>query len=434
MFGNNPSAFGGGSTFGQPRPAAAGTTFGGFGTPASTQAPATGGFGGFGTTPAASQAPASGFGGFGAPAQTGATTGFGGFGTPASTQQPSAFGGFGQTPAAAPSGLFGSTATTQSSVFGAPKPTTTAFGGFGGQTQQQTQGTGAFGFGSTTQADGGGFLGQQQPAFGQQQPGAFGQSTAIAQPQQPTVVDMLKHAHSAWDPNSPNYHFKHYFYNVVHPDEVQFYKPPPGQDDDLYRQAMRDNPDPRCMVPVLAKGFEDVKKRMAYQERQCQDHTDRLQELSREVTRIRNKHYVETLRSIDRAKFKHREIVEKTLKLYRQIQLLRQRGYSIRADEENLKSRLEGMQRELQKPSMFRGRLNEVQAVVNQMRDAQKVAGGSGVQEGWAVADERSLELIYEALGGHQAGLAHLTDIVRSDQADVDAMRRKYEERPHAKS
>ena len=39
-----------------------------------------------------------------------------------------------------------------------------------------------------------------------------------------------------------------------------------------------------------------------------------------------------------------------------------------------------------------------------------------------------------QALGGHQAGLAHLTDIVRNDHEDVQAMRRKYEERPHAKS
>ncbi|KAJ3041561.1 hypothetical protein HDV00_009037 [Rhizophlyctis rosea] len=465
MFGGG-STFGGQSAFGAPKPATA-PTFGAFGTPASTQAQGTTSFG-FGATPASQPATGGGFGGFGASTQTTSAPTFGGFGattqqtaTPsftgfgqtattqagatssftgfgASGQQQAGtgttgFGGFGQPNATGfsqtsqPTSAFGTAATA--TPFGGKTQLQTGFGGstFGGQTQQ-TPGFG--GFGSSLGA-GGGFGQQQQPVAG-----GFGQSMngmAPGQPQQATITEHLSVAQSQWDKSHPNYQFKHYFYNLVHPDEVQRYAAPNDHNAEIYRQAMINNPDPKCLVPVLALGFDDIKKRTEIQDRQCQAHANKLKELSTTLSTIRNKHYVETLRAIERAKFKHREIVQKTLQLYKQIQLLRQRGYSIRADEEMLRSRLEAMQRELQKPAAFRGRLNEIRAVVNQLKDSQRLAGGT-VDDLYAVADERTLELIYEALGGQQEGLMRLTEIVQSDKGDVEMMARKYGEKPHGTS
>lgn len=45
----------------------------------------------------------------------------------------------------------------------------------------------------------------------------------------------------------------------MHPSEVKMYQPAPGEDRILYDQALLDNPDPTCMVPVLATGFEGLK-------------------------------------------------------------------------------------------------------------------------------------------------------------------------------
>jgi nuclear pore complex protein Nup54 len=49
---------------------------------------------------------------------------------------------------------------------------------------------------------------------------------------------------SEWDPNSPNCKFKHYFYNIVHPSEVQRFTKPPNEDDKAWEMAMKNNPDP----------------------------------------------------------------------------------------------------------------------------------------------------------------------------------------------
>lgn len=63
---------------------------------------------------------------------------------------------------------------------------------------------------------------------------------------------------------------------MVHPNQVHLYAPPPGHDQALYAQAQRDNPDPSCMVPVLALGFPDLKKRIEMQSDQSALHLEKL--------------------------------------------------------------------------------------------------------------------------------------------------------------
>ncbi|KAJ3044869.1 hypothetical protein HDV00_000151 [Rhizophlyctis rosea] len=62
------------------------------------------------------------------------------------------------------------------------------------------------------------------------------------------------------------------------------------------RQQIEGN-DERWFEPVSFRGTDSID----------------MQELSSTLSTIRNKHYVETLRAIERAKYQHREIVQKTL-------------------------------------------------------------------------------------------------------------------------
>ena len=51
-----------------------------------------------------------------------------------------------------------------------------------------------------------------------------------------------------WDPTSPYCQFKHYFYNVVPPQEVQLYIKPENHDAEKWKEAQEQNPDPTTYV------------------------------------------------------------------------------------------------------------------------------------------------------------------------------------------
>ncbi|KAJ1951991.1 hypothetical protein GGI12_006356, partial [Dipsacomyces acuminosporus] len=81
-----------------------------------------------------------------------------------------------------------------------------------------------------------------------------------------------------WDPASPNYQFRHYFYNVIEPGQAHLYQCPQGHDPALWQQAQSDNPDPTTLVPVLANGFDDLRKRVDSQSLQMQSYQERTAE------------------------------------------------------------------------------------------------------------------------------------------------------------
>ncbi|KAI8816785.1 nucleoporin complex subunit 54-domain-containing protein [Fimicolochytrium jonesii] len=455
-----------GGQFGQQQPAAGAGGFGGFGTsqPATTSAFS------FGTSKSA--APTFSFGATSQPAaqpgslnfgtsrpQTAGTTGLFGAAQPAAS---TGFGGFNltsQAPAQAPgTGLFGQPATsaplfgqaTASTApggfsFGAPAPA----GGLFAQPTSQGAGTGLFGasaapatglfgapatgttglFGASAPATGG--FGASQGGFGGfgQQPTAQQQQQLQQAPQQPqTLGEHLQYIATAWNPDNPRCQFKHYFYNIVHPSEVRNYGPQQGEDLALYQQAQRDNPDPNCMVPVLAIGFRDIKKRMEMQDQAYEAHKAKLEEMGGKLAELQRTHFLDTSARLEEYKRRQAALVAKVLRLMKQVQLVRNRGYSIRAEEEKFKTRLEAMERELQKPSVFRGRLNEIWAHLQQNKSSKQFSLTGGVDTSYQIANEQQLGLMYQTLAGHQNGLAVLTEVAQQDAADIATTFGAYEE------
>ncbi|RCI03482.1 hypothetical protein CU098_002631, partial [Rhizopus stolonifer] len=211
------------------------------------------------------------------------------FGAAASNPSSGGFGGFGQKPAnntfgqtsSAPTIGFGQTAPAASSSFsfGTSQPATANnnTGGFGAPNTGFGANTGSIGFGSfntgtnTTQAakpafggfgtnnaqTGFGAQGQQHTGFGQQ-----GQQQQGNVPSQDHVWRELALVSAKFDTTSPLCHFRHYFYNIVPRNEMHLYVRPPNQDEQLWNEAVRNNPDSESLVPVLAVGFDDILKRM----------------------------------------------------------------------------------------------------------------------------------------------------------------------------
>jgi len=308
-----------------------------------------------------------------------------------------------------------------------------------------------------------------------------------AQQHTSTVADELRKIQEYWNPQSPNCQFKHYFYNMVHPSDVSRYVKPPNDDEGLWRQAQKNNPDSSCMVPALAIGFDGIKKRMAEQSKQTNAHEAKLKELSDKVEKLRQKHLLETTGKLEEYRRRHLSLAHRTLKIMKQVYILRNRGYSIRPEEETLKVRLENLATNLRKSSQFRGRVEELWAHLQMIRDhpgaswynlastsatnmnnnsnttlngninnninklsstgkgngnltttnnnSNLGSNGSNInnseinsQPGRYVVDEEGLQTIHKILTEHQHGLSILTDYVKKNSKEIEDMYRGYHE------
>ncbi|KAF9102414.1 hypothetical protein BGX27_010993 [Mortierella sp. AM989] len=465
-FGAPTAAPAGGSLFGA-APAASGAGMSLFG--AKPAAPATSGF--FG---AASQ-PASAGGLFGQPATSAAGTGLFGAAAPSA----SSGGLFGATTSAGPptGGLFGGapTAPATGGFFGGAAASTapTASGFFGGAATSAA-GTGLFGGATSTAPAMGGLFGAKPttaggssfsfgaPASAAPAPGlfasaprpfgptslgfgastatttssnvpSFGASLASGQRQQYVIGNVkpeipvwqsLMYIKNSWDPTHPNCQFKHFFYNFVHPDDVNKYGPPPNIEAYEWQQALMECPDRECMVPALAVGFEDLKKRMETQNDMTEMQRIKLDEIEVKMNEIMQFHLLQTATKVREFKRRHIQLAQRVLTLMKRVQILRNRGVPIRADEEMLKVRLENALEQLRNPAHFRGKITELWAQIQILKDSKRLHPSGS----YGVTDEAQLEAIGKVLQDQQAGLQHITAVLQQDMQDIEILQRKLEE------
>ncbi|KAG0044207.1 hypothetical protein BGZ83_010557 [Gryganskiella cystojenkinii] len=434
-----------GFSFGAPATSTAGTGL--FGAPAAS-APGTSFFG----APAATST-AGGGGMFGAPATS--TAGGGLFG--AKPAAPTAGGFFGAAPASAPAasgGLFGSTpASGGGGLFGAAQSTAPASGGLFGSTfgaKPATTTTGFGGFGASTSAApaAGSLFGSAPRPFGQSTATGFGASTAApaasalsnfsaslasgqrhqyvtsnVKPQIP-VWQSLLYIKNSWDPTHPNCQFKHFFYNFVHPDDVNKYGPPPNVDQFEWQQAIAECPDRECMVPALAVGFEDLKKRMESQNDMTEMQRIKLDEIEVKMNEIMQFHLLQTASKVREFKRRHIQLAQRVLTLMKRVQILRNRGVPLRADEETLRVRLENALEQLKNPAHFRGKITELWAQIQILKDSKRLHPSGNYE----VSDEAQLEGIGKVLQDQQSGLQHITAVLQQDMQDIELLQRKLEE------
>ncbi|KIM22882.1 hypothetical protein M408DRAFT_78303, partial [Serendipita vermifera MAFF 305830] len=410
----------GGGLFGSTQPAA-GTTGGGLFGSTTTQ-PATGG-GLFG-----SNQPATGGGLFGQPAgastgglfgQSTATTGFLG----QQQQQPKPGGLFGQPAAPTTGGLFGQPAAKPGGLFG--NSTTTGFGLGNSMTPSS-----GFGFGGGTAGFG---ATQNQPQQQQQQPqgglNAQGQAllrllTQLSQLQQGIQGLMAQGAMGSSAPSGHQESLETYvFYNVVDPVQVAMYARPSHVSDALWEKAIKENPDPRCMVPAFAMGMEDLQKRADAQAKATESCKAKLDEIRTKLATLSQRHVLSTSLRSQKLSNNHILLFQRVVRLSQHLHLLipSVRSSAIRPEEEHLRGRLEATEDELRRGNASKGRMNEMWGVVGQLtalktREGMET-GGEGKE--WAVVDEEGLRRLSRILSEQQHGLAHLTRILQDSLREL---------------
>ncbi|KIP04831.1 hypothetical protein PHLGIDRAFT_25400 [Phlebiopsis gigantea 11061_1 CR5-6] len=424
----------------QTQPATGGGLFGTNTNTTNTTTAPTGGL--FGTAPAQQNATGGGLFGNQTTNAQGATAGGGLFGNTSNPATNTGGGLFGNTannaaPGAqsAQTSLFGSTQQKPAgSLFGQPAQQP-AQGSLFGQTTTQPQMPNSL-FGGLSQqpsAPSGNLLGSSTlgissfgaPTLGSSLLPARGTVVPMQNQQDPqaqfqAVVQRIEGVKQAWDPNSPQCRFQHYFYNLVDPAQVHLYgRPVNAANDALWQKAVRDNPDPSCMVPVLAVGFDDLQQRVDAQTKQAAEHQEKLKELKTRLEALSQRHQVTNTSRLRRAQALQTQLTHRVLRVVQHLHLLipALRSSSIRPEEEALRAALEEIDEDVRRPGgmgKMRGKLNEMWALV----DAVRAARGRDRQEGaveWAVVDEEGLARITQVLAEEQAGLAHVTNLLQQD-------------------
>ncbi|KAG1049802.1 hypothetical protein G6F43_007889 [Rhizopus delemar] len=367
------------------------------------------------------------------------------FGTAASNPSSTGFGGFGQKSAA--TNTFGANSSTPVAGFGQTAPATST-SGFGFGTNQLTTssntsgfGTGATGntgfggfgsFNTTTSASGnqtakpafGGFgslTNTQQTGFGtQNQQTSFGlQNQQQGKPQiQEKVWQELALIRAHFDPTSPLCHFRHYFYNMVPRNEVHLYVRPPNQDEHLWNEAVRKNPDPSCLVPVLAVGFDDILKRMEVQSKQSDLYQQKLKETEDRLASVQREYMLGTLVKLEEHKRRHIDITQRLLRLLRYSQILRYKNFPLNAEEEKTVEQLQKMARAKNCPeelyTKMVGLWNQIQAAKARMSET------NGKTEIWRSVSEEDTNRIAKVLEDKQQGILHIASTLKSDTKELE--------------
>lgn len=335
--------------------------------------------------------------GFGQPSNTG-------FGLSASTGQGQTIGtNFGQPTSTGPVQGFGLGQTTGNATSGfCPTSSAPAFSGFGsgtgsfgtmglGQTvpvQKQTTGFGSSLFGNSSTASQtsqpalgsgfGAFKSATTSGFGtsfgtQSKLGASGESTQKpafsatdvsiikdafercgilrAARVGPTLLERAVTLQRSLDPETSSYLFQGYFYNMVHPSQVQSFKVNNTQP--AYQLALESNPEPRCMVPVPAMGFGGLLARSELLCQTTQRHHAALNKLQEKIKKINKIQAEEVAKKLENIKESQAKICQRLTAISKTASVLSNSGVPIRPKEESLRRQLESIQAELIKPHQF---------------------------------------------------------------------------------
>ncbi|KAK2745281.1 hypothetical protein FQN57_003976 [Myotisia sp. PD_48] len=358
------------------------------------------------------------------------TSGFSGFGQsqPQPTQQnANPFSGFGTSTQQQPqpqqqSGVFSLGQNTQQKP-----PGNSLFSGFGASTSQQQQPQnqqntgGLFSFGGSQQQQpqsqlGGGFssfgaLGQQQQQQQQQQPQPqLGQTLGFSQaggstiwtPGQGltgvhrTVPMQIMIVKDKWEPTNRSSAFRSYLYNNVGEEAAPFFQPGINDDETKWEDALRKRPG-AGYVPVLVQGFWELGKRAQRQRDFLAMMQTRLHEINNALTELLSRHELKISVKIAACRRKHKVLSQRCLALAAKTQILRNRGYAMDQDEEELAKKLFQLERAVFDPSL-NGRSEEIWARMLSIRENSKRLQHEIERSGNADADQKNEELDEAAL------------------------------------
>ncbi|XP_068609474.1 nucleoporin p54 [Brachionichthys hirsutus] len=188
---------------------------------------------------------------------------------------------------------------------------------------------------------------------------------------------------------------------------------PAGVDPIIWEQAKVDNPDPEKLIPVPMVGFKELLRRLQIQEQMTKQHQSRVDIISSDISEVQ-KNQATTVAKIAQYRRKLMELSHRVLQVLIKQEIQRKSGYAIQVDEEQLRVQLDTTQSELNAPTQFKGRLNELMSQIRM----QNHFGAVRSEERYSV-DADLLRDIKQHLKQQQDGLSHLIGVIKDDLEDI---------------
>ncbi|XP_030292066.1 nucleoporin p54 isoform X6 [Sparus aurata] len=188
---------------------------------------------------------------------------------------------------------------------------------------------------------------------------------------------------------------------------------PAGVDPIIWEQAKVDNPDPEKLIPVPMVGFKELLRRLQIQEQMTKQHQTRVDIISSDISELQ-KNQATTVAKIAQYKRKLMDLSHRVLQVLIKQEIQRKSGYAIQVDEEHLRVQLDTIQSELNAPTQFKGRLNELMSQIRM----QNHFGAVRSEERYNV-DADLLREIKQHLKQQQEGLSHLISVIKDDLEDI---------------
>jgi len=217
---------------------------------------------------------------------------------------------------------------------------------------------------------------------------------------QKPIPDQIQDVIQKWDEKSPQCAFKHYFYNKVEAAAIPYYAPQPHEDPREWEEALQNKPGAGFM-PVLAAGFAGMAERLKVQQRAIGTFNAKLHEINRSLDTILEDHDLKTsVRSLA-ARRRHAQLARRCLSLAAKTQVLRNRGYALSGDEDDLLTKLRAVEKGVQDPALG-ARMDDLWGrliVLRNYADNLKAEiGRRGIKEGEGLGED--IEAKAKKVGG----------------------------------
>lgn len=241
----------------------------------------------------------------------------------------------------------------------------------------------------------------------------------------------FQYIQECFQPSSPNYRFRFFFYNLVtlptgtaagnnggnitnNINKPAFVTP------SHWRQVLDDNPDPSKMIPVQAEGFSDLIERRDWQLAIQQAQKEKLQELGQRCARVGN---AQDLDVATQLQVIYKQQLKLTLRILKLMQICANAANKdpLNGREQTLFSRL---QKILDKLSLLN--VDHLEGKMKLLESSDRLGGGRPSEKILAFG---GISEMSEYLRGEQEAIKKISCALLEDQRDISIIKNGLEER-----